>query len=1089
MRIRVISRPAFRLLSSALLLALAPVFAAQAADTRYLEPQDSKPFDPVRFVTGSNGVIWSFDGSSVRRTDAAGNSAVLQRSALLAGVDDTAYTDGIATADGGLIAFNADCKTLRVTADLRVTWRNQLPLQSCKGVRANASGVSWVGVTLPGDGDNLYQFGPDGSQWARRRAGANEGALLSMSSLADFAALPDGGDLELVHSLQNTDASLSRRSASAEIAWTWTLPNGRNRAQKLVASADGSADVIGLSENTLYVSRIGAQGQQVFSRQSSLDGNASVILNAKRGADGALYLVTSAAAEGQPLTLVRVGNDGVSSRLALCPPRAVEPNPVQPGVADLVVGTDGSVTNVCPGTTQARLIRRDGGITDSTLPLAQALQLRAGDGGEVLVLGRVNANAPYQTQLLGISSGGQVRQIALGTATEHEALQLLAGQIDSDGASYLLTQNDASATVPRTQFLSKVGANGTQAWRKVLPSFDVRNARMHVGNGLACITQNTGSTPLPGSAQKQRAFCVRGSDGSPYSTQVDTLSGFDSQIYSRPIENGQVLLVRVAPTEYAIEIYNSTGLIRSTVGAGLVRNVGIDNKGRATLAIGSNVIQYDIDGRLVYQISQGVMGSYTSEFIASDDGSVVVAGIALGQTQGGERSVWSITPTGATRWHKSLQLSGPKTQLVVATDAVYALQFGGVAGAHATSRAVKFALGDGSKLWQLDSVNPALSAQQSEGGRLALSTDGNDVLLAHSWKNRLRLQRLDAASGSSESERFVACNGVCGQPTDLQFDATGTARASVGVVDNSAGQTAAVYTFGAIATDAPRIRLDQPGVAGLWYSPYANGEGISFDWLPASGTLFGAWFTYSTVGGNDPAQLRWYTVQVNGVPANTTELDMPILETTGGNFNAGPAVSPREVGRAKLHFTDCSNASLSYVLGSGASELRGTVTLSRLTPATQSCILADGSNQPGAGARPAAKGFDARMSGAWYDEATVGQGLQLNIQPNGVFFAPWFTYDPADAGNDATRQHWFTLQGDLAQANNGKVDLMLIQTIGGAFDRVPTYNANVVGSASLSMLGCDSARLDYAFVDDRIAGPYAARTGTLNLKRMGGCAP
>ncbi|TDR46623.1 hypothetical protein DFR29_103157 [Tahibacter aquaticus] len=1079
--------PGVRLLASSLLLALAVPFAAQAADTVYLESQETKPFDPVRFVSGSNGVVWTFDGNTLRRTDAAGNSAVLQRSALLAGVDDAAYTDGVATADGGLIAFNANCQVLRITADLRATWRSQLPLQSCKGVRVSATGVSWIGGTLSGDGDNLFQLGPDGTQWARRRAGANEGALLSMSSLADFAALPDGGDLELTHSLQNTDASLSRRGADAGIAWTWNLSGGRNRAQKLVAAADGGGDVIGLSENTLSVSRIGAQGQQVFSRQSPHA--ASVILNAQRAANGVLYIVTSAAATGEPLNLVRIGSDGaVTSQAALCPGAAVG-NAPQPAVADLVVGSDGSVVNVCPGTTQARLIRRDGGTTESTLPLAQALQLQTGSGGEMLVLGRGNTSAPYQSQLLGINASGQIRQVSLGTAAEREALRLWAGQIDSDGSSYLLTQNDAGAGVPRTQYLSKVGANGMQAWRKVLPSFDVRNARMQLGNGLVCITQNTGSTPLPGSAQKQRAFCARGSDGTPYGTQVDTLPGFDAQIYSRPIENGQVLLVRVAPTEYAIEIYNATGLVRSIVGSGLVRNVGIDNKGRATLAVGSNVVQYDVNGRLIYQISQGVLGSYTSDFVASDDGSVYVAGIALGQTQGGERSVWAISPTGATRWHTSLQLSGPSTQLVVTANALYALQFGGGNGANVTSRVVQLGLNSGTRRWQFDSINPALSATPLEGGQIAVSADERDVLVLHSWKNRLRLQRVNTTSGQSTAERFIACNSVCSQPTDLQIDAAGTARASVNVVNDSAGQTAAVYTFGAATADETYLLLSQPGVAGLWYSPYANGEGIAFDWLPASRTLFGAWFTYTSAGGNDPAQQRWYTVQVNGIPADTTELDMPILETTGGNFNAGPAVSPREVGRAKLHFTDCSNASLSYVLGSAGSELRGTITLSRLTPATQNCVLVNGNVQPGSGARPPAKGFDARMSGAWYDEATVGQGLQLNIQPDGVFFAPWFTYDPADAGNDPTRQHWFTLQGDLAQANNGKVELMLIQTIGGAFDRIPTYNANVVGSASLSMLGCDSARLDYVFSPERIAGPYAARSGTLNLKRMGGCAP
>ncbi len=287
----------------------------------------------------------------------------------------------------------------------------------------------------------------------------------------------------------------------------------------------------------------------------------------------------------------------------------------------------------------------------------------------------------------------------------------------------------------------------------------------------------------------------------------------------------------------------------------------------------------------------------------------------------------------------------------------------------------------------------------------------------------------------------------------------------------------------------PPVRLDQPGVAGLWFSPYANGEGLAIDWLPASRTLFAAWFTFTTNGGNDPAGQRWYTLQVNGVPANATSLELPILETTGGNFDAGPAVSPEIIGRATLTFRDCSNATLRYRFDAGHNDAaEGTITLSRLTPQTQGCILANGSTQPGAGARPPAKGFDAQQSGAWYDDSAIGQGLQLNIQPDGVFFAPWFTYDPAGTQNDPGRQHWLTLQGDLAQAVDGRVELQLIQTIGGAFDRVPTYNAYAIGSATLRMLGCGRAALDYRFANAPTAGPYAGRSGTLDLKRMGDCA-
>lgn len=1079
--------PSPRRLAAALLCMLAPALAAHAAEWRYLEAQDSKPFDPVRIVPGSDGAIWSFDSTALRRTDAAGNSALLQRSALIGGVDDAVYSDGTATRDGGLVAFDAECNLLRITGDLRPTWRVQdLPLQTCKGVRVGTDGVTWVGGSVPGDGDQLFQIGPDGTRWARRRPGASEGALVSMNSLVDFDSLAGGGNLELSHSLQNTDASLVRRNGSADVVWTWTQTNGRDRAQKLVAAEDGGADVLGVIGNDLWISRIGAQGQQIFSRQ--LVSGAPALVAAVRAPGGALYVVTGTSSNGtlEPQFLSRISAEGgVAWQRPFCPGPAQ--NPASPLLRRLVVGTDGSVANLCVTAQQDRLVRRDsaGGTTEFTLPLAQALELHAGSDGELLVLGRNQADAPYQTRLIGISASNQVRALPLGNASEREALQLWAGRIDADGASYLLTQNDASDTIPRLQYLSKVGADGTRTWRTSLPTFDLRSARMQVGQGLVCVTQNAGSTPLPDSSVKQRAFCARTSDGSPYGVQTDNLPGFDVQMFSRQIENGQFILVRTSASEYAVELHNASGLVRSTVGSGKVTRAGIDSKGRATLAVGSNVVQYDIAGTLVYHITQSALSSYTSDFVVSDDGSFYAAGIALGQIGSGERSLWSVTPTGATRWTKSLTLSGPQTQIVATADAVYALQFGGNVNGSADSLLVKFNKDDGTRLWARATTNPTQSAQQDQGGRFAVDASGSTVALVHSWRNRLRVERIDAANGQSRPERIVDCNGLCGEPTDLQFDAGGNARLSLAVLDNSVGQTAAVYSLDKLATEAPRIRLDQPGVAGLWYSPYAVGEGLSIDWLPASGTLFGAWFTYTASGGNDPAQQRWLTIQVNGVPANATELELPILETVGGNFNAGPAVSPQRVGTARLFFNSCSAATLSYDFGA----VKGTIALTRLTPATQPCILADGSTQPGAGARPPAKGFDARMSGAWYDEATVGQGLQLNVQPNGVFFAPWFTYDPAEAGDDPTRQHWFTLQGDLSQASNGQAEVMLIQTTGGAFDRVPTTNANIVGNATITMLGCDSARLNYTFVGTRIAGPYAQRTGTLNLKRMGGCAP
>jgi len=90
--------------------------------------------------------------------------------------------------------------------------------------------------------------------------------------------------------------------------------------------------------------------------------------------------------------------------------------------------------------------------------------------------------------------------------------------------------------------------------------------------------------------------------------------------------------------------------------------------------------------------------------------------------------------------------------------------------------------------------------------------------------------------------------------------------------------------------------------------------------------------------------------------------------------------------------------------------------------------------------------------------------------------------------DDPGHQHWFTLQGDLAAAVNGSVDLPIVRTIGGSFDEAPTNNSVQVGHADLTMQGCDHATLSYQFVNSEVAHAFAGLSGTLQLVKIGGCA-
>ena len=106
---------------------------------------------------------------------------------------------------------------------------------------------------------------------------------------------------------------------------------------------------------------------------------------------------------------------------------------------------------------------------------------------------------------------------------------------------------------------------------------------------------------------------------------------------------------------------------------------------------------------------------------------------------------------------------------------------------------------------------------------------------------------------------------------------------------------------------------------------------------------------------------------------------------------------------------------------------------------------------------------------------------------NGLVFAAWFTFDPAGQSDDPVHQHWFTLQGDLANATNGKVTLPIYCIIGGAFDGAPTQNFSQVGHVTMTMQGCDAAQLDYQFDTTEVAHAFAGLTGASHLVKIGGC--
>lgn len=136
--------------------------AAGAADWRTLQAPLSRPITPDSFRIGADGSIWNFSADGVRRSSPEGTTATVHRSALGGFVYNDLASDAVLLPDGGALldisgvrGGSGYCTVQRIDAQLRPTWRAEIPLQYkiCKGLYANAAGQAW----LP-SGEKLYRL-------------------------------------------------------------------------------------------------------------------------------------------------------------------------------------------------------------------------------------------------------------------------------------------------------------------------------------------------------------------------------------------------------------------------------------------------------------------------------------------------------------------------------------------------------------------------------------------------------------------------------------------------------------------------------------------------------------------------------------------------------------------------------------------------------------------------------------------------------------------------------------------------------------------------------------------------------------------
>lgn len=121
------------------------------------------------------------------------------------------------------------------------------------------------------------------------------------------------------------------------------------------------------------------------------------------------------------------------------------------------------------------------------------------------------------------------------------------------------------------------------------------------------------------------------------------------------------------------------------------------------------------------------------------------------------------------------------------------------------------------------------------------------------------------------------------------------------------------------------------------------------------------------------------------------------------------------------------------------------------------------------------------LTGSWYNPATSGQGIVLQVVPDfygageGFLFGGWFTFDVTAAGG----QRWYSVQGPVS-SSAPSATLPIYLSTGGNFDAPPVVGVTQVGEITLSFGDCTHGRMTYAFTDG------SGRSGTIPLTRLGG---
>ena len=281
-----------------------------------------------------------------------------------------------------------------------------------------------------------------------------------------------------------------------------------------------------------------------------------------------------------------------------------------------------------------------------------------------------------------------------------------------------------------------------------------------------------------------------------------------------------------------------------------------------------------------------------------------------------------------------------------------------------------------------------------------------------------------------------------------------------------------------VGCNGAHLDLDQTGISGTWYDPSRSGSGFVLSSWPdlngdGHGVLFGGWFTFIPQTTPDPTGTHWFSVQ-GDVDTTSSDVDIGLYETLGGNFVAPPLPATRRVGTIFLSLFDCFHGFLGYHFDDGRVPDK-VMNVQRLT-ASASCTL-EGDAPPPAD--------NSRLSGAWYDPEHSGQGVVVDLAPaQNTLFAAWYTFAPdASSGDPAVGQRWYYMQAaNVSPDATSMSDVPIYAPVAGLFEHGRVGPDETVGTSQFEFEGCDALTVTYSF---HAPGP----AGTLHLVRLGAAPP